>query len=235
MPKRLLLALISACVFLPFQIWAQVEGSLSSRQKEHSKLFSNYKKPKKLSHIQPEKKSEIVVTYRLSPPLEEYSQEGAQPFLQTISCNSDAIVSATARSESSSVTANGDFIFTDHDFQIDKIFKTNSLAPFGPGTTIVVTRAGGKKLVNGRMITAVDEDFPPFQVGEQYLLFLRYVPSTGAYQAFNEGSFELVNGRVLPVASDAVWKVRIYRGQLESVFLTEVSTAVSQQCGGRRP
>jgi hypothetical protein len=45
-------------------------------------------------------------------------------------------------------------------------------------------------------IRALDESLAPFEVGRRYLLFLDYIPTTGAYKAFNSaGAFRIESSK----------------------------------------
>jgi hypothetical protein len=106
------------------------------------------------------------------------------------------------------------------------VLKDNPAAHVAPQTRLTVTRPGGKVALNGREITAIDRSFKRLAVGGRYLLFLRFIPATGAYQALNEkGSFEIDNNKiaVLSELPDAVFSSE----RDAASFINEVRTAIN--------
>src|SRR5437016_12760510 len=99
--------------------------------------------------------------------------------LSMFASNSDLVVLAKADSETTHTTK--DFLYTDWNFVVEEVLKDNPKASVQPGTTILVTRPGGKLVINKRMVYANCADFREFYSGQEYLLYLRYVPETGAY------------------------------------------------------
>ena len=151
-----------------------------------------------------------------------------QKFVHDIGCDVDAVIIGTRRGKTSQLTEQENFIFADFDFDVNQTFKNNPTNPIPSGGSIVVTRVGGKIRYRGRVVTAVDKNFRPFRKNKQYLLFLKYIPETGSYQAYPNGSFSLQNGKVkqqlggrYPVAVD---------GEDAQQF---VSYAFSNPCGNR--
>ena len=116
---------------------------------------------------------------------------------------------------------------------INEVLKTKA-ATIHPQKVITVTRPGGKILIEGLIVNAVDRSFKPLAVGANVLLFLKYLPATDSYQAVNnKSSFELLNNKVKPLsdASDA----KKQRGDLTS-FLGDIRAAIAsngEAKGGR--
>jgi len=113
-------------------------------------------------------------------------------------CNADAIVVGTLKSESPQLTEDESFLFTEYIMSVSDVIKNNAAADIQSSADITVIREGGIGLINGRTIRAEREGFKLFTVGNQYLLFLRYIPETGAYLAYPYGSFELIQDQILP-------------------------------------
>jgi hypothetical protein len=59
------------------------------------------------------------------------------------------------------------------------------------GSTLAVVRGGGTLKINGRTVTGKEKNFPEFQPGSDYLLFLTLIPQTGAYRANGGRAFNL--------------------------------------------
>ena len=82
--------------------------------------------------------------------------------------------------------------------EVTEVFRDNATSPLATGSNIVVTRPGGKIVVDGIIVEVRDEHFLPLPVdSSDVILFLHYIPETGAYQATRDtGSFQL-DGEIL--------------------------------------
>jgi len=87
------------------------------------------------------------------------------------------------------------FLFTEHKVRVEEVIKNNSSAAIDPGAEITIMRAGGKVLVDGRTIVAIESSVKPIRVGTTYLLFLKWVPTTGAYQSISP--FEVKGNKLI--------------------------------------
>ena len=66
-----------------------------------------------------------------------------------------------------------------------------------PQSSITVTRPGGKVLLEGQVITFNVDSFKPLTPGHRYLLFLKFLPNTGAYRAVDQrSSFDISDSKV---------------------------------------
>jgi hypothetical protein len=79
------------------------------------------------------------------------------------------------------MTAGKGFLNTDWSFVVEEVLKDNPLASVNSGESITVIRSGGKLNIGGRTVHAVQRFYKEFRSGNQYLLFLKFVPETGAY------------------------------------------------------
>jgi len=127
-------------------------------------------------------------------------------FFGGLARGSDAVVRGRVIKKSSQTTVDGYFLFTDYEIRVDEVFRDNPLAPIGLGTTITVTRPGGKIIMNGVVIKVVDHHFDPLPVnGNEVVLFLKFVPETASYQAAGDShSFELLDSSVRALNEDDV-------------------------------
>lgn len=178
-----------------------IEGSKSSeKQKERSKLFSQYSIGQDLRDLARTETGDIEI--RMPPPLGGGDPHSPEPNLnelfKNITCDSDAIVIGVVKGESSQFTVAGDFIFTDYETAVERILKDNNANPILTNDSITITRPGGTVLFSGKKVRVVDSIFKPLNVNERYVLFLRYIPSIGAYVEIpNGGSFQLTGGKLL--------------------------------------
>ena len=211
------------------------EGVNSAKQKEHSKLYKDYKGVGKLSDLIRQNSSNQELKITVLPGIPEVAPPGqiqeSDGFLQKLTASSDAVVIGTVTAKASQITENERFVFTDYSLTVDEVLKDEA-ANLQPQTEITVTRPGGKILFQGRVISARDKSFCPLAIGGHYLLFLRYIPATGAYQAVNSvSSFELVNGVVKPLTEGPTAKN--IGGNVES-FLSDVKAAIAATKGQTR-
>jgi hypothetical protein len=176
------------------------EGVMTAKQVEHSKLYTQTKRPKRLTDA-PDGTTIIVglpwadVSANSKLTLENYLQE--------TTCKADVAVLVLVKSKASQLTVDGTFIFTDYEVVIEDVLKNNSNAAVQPKQEITVTRSGGVVNLNGKILAVKDKSFKPLEAGKTYLLFLSYLPSTGAYKPLNsESSFDIGNRQLLPLTEE---------------------------------
>ena len=116
----------------------------------------------------------------------------------------------------------GDRILTDYKAQVLAVTKgAQSLE----GTTITIRRPGGKLLLEGGIVTARDPEFPAFEGGEEYVLFLKPT-SEGYYEVRfgGQGAFKIDQGKVAQVSDVGNWNRE--RGRVDlGELLKEVAAA----------
>ena len=122
----------------------------------------------------------------------------AQVF-QKRACLADAIITGSTTNWVHHLSYSGSAVYADYDFVIGSILKDNKKASLLQGTDIVVTRPGGSlDLGQGSLKTVdfEDERFPHLQRNQTYLLFLRFIPQSGGYEAVDYFStFSLRNNQ----------------------------------------
>ncbi len=202
-PNALSLALMTGLLVAGVALYAslvlaQTPPETSARQKEHAKLY-HYHTGKNLPNLAASGTGDIEVgaltigdaglppgKYPLYPRI----------LLVEAAFRADLIAVGVTKSSASALTEDQDFIFTDWQLSLEQVLKNNPAAPVGENSEITVTRPGGTLVVNGRNIRAIEGAFLPFHQGERYLLFLYYMPATGAYRAVNDLAFELLPNAV---------------------------------------
>ena len=205
------------------------EGVLSARQIEHSKLYRDYRGMGKLRDLAMQQSSPTagVTIFPGTPELSVAPKpESGGGSLDELAATADAIVIGSVTDKTSQLTENGTFIFTDYQLRVEQVLKANPEAGANPHGDITVTRPGGKVLLEGRVLEARDRSFNPLAAGERYLLFLKYIPATGAYRAVSyKGSFDIGSGKVkaLTEAPDG----RFVDKDLDSL-MQDVLTAISK-------
>jgi len=210
------------------------EGVVTERQKKHGELFSarfHSGKEGKLRDrvLAGDKDLEIEVTGD-SPETFDDSHK----FLKNLACSADAVMIVKVKNKSSQFTNDGEFIFTDYEVTVEDTYKNNSQATAQSNSEIVVTRIGGAVQVNGRIARAIDKSFKPLEVGKRYLLFLRFIPSTGAYQTYSgPGAFLLHADRIVNLTNDSLPQ-ELKNGKEIVSFLAEVRSAIAEACKKER-
>jgi hypothetical protein len=189
-------------------------GVMTEKQRVHSRLFERYSAGRKLDVPPPERRlgrntvETAEETVYLEPGITVSSPDVPIPtfidFLKELSCNADAIVIGSARGRTSQLTENKEFLFSDYVVTSEEVFKNNSAAYIAPSSDIAVTRPGGRVQIKGRTISAVDGSFKPLDMGERYLLFLKYLPETGAYKSIRKGSFLIHDDDLIALTEEGI-------------------------------
>lgn len=227
----IILATVASLLFLPLYVASLTQEDkpirpVTPQQKEHSTLYKNLGS-RKLSgpniggtHI-----------YDLVPPT-SWNRRHIHPteFLGRIACEADAVIIGTLMDGAAMLTENDSFIFTDYAVQIEEILKDNPSARLVTSGSVTVTRPGGTLEIEGRKVQASLDGFNPFNVGRRYLLYLRFMPLTGAYQAFGDRSFELRGKRYIKLTRQHVWTNHIYKVEDASSFLAIVRSTTTGSC-----
>lgn len=201
---------------------------ISEKQRKHSKLYQDYSSG--LPSIPDQIKSGSPKVYIQSHTMILYPTTlDFQGFLTGLACRADAVVIVKVENKSSQFTDSKDFLFTDYEVMPEEILKNNPIDSIASNSIMTITRPGGLAKYKGISIEARDDAFPPLKVGNKYLLFLRYIPDSGAYQAVsNIGSFELSKNKAIKLTKESLQIV----GEVNDLeaFLTEVRTAINNPC-----
>lgn len=172
-------------------------GIMSAKQREHSKLYGNYKTNRKLDNLpvadNNDKNLEQGVYIEPGTPVvaSDAPVVGFEDFLKEMACGADAIVIGEVNDKQSQLNENREFLFTDYTMTVQEVFKDNAQAPFATGASMTVSRPGGRVQINGRVVSAIDSSFKLLKKGKHYLLFLKYLPGLDIYQSIRKGSFLL--------------------------------------------
>lgn len=204
----------------------------TEKQKEHSKLYKQYKRDRKLPAIAATANDDVTIVEGVPQKIFQPGSPRFTPetFINKLGCNSDAVVIGVIKDRTSQLTENEEFVFTDSDLLVEDVLKNNSLALIQKGTLITVTRPGGTVQINGRKVRVVDEAFKPFDVEGTYLLFLRFIPATGAYRsAGSAGSYELRNEKTLKLTEESLLPT-LENGRDARLFIGDVRRSIAGTC-----
>lgn len=183
------------------------DGKMTEKQRQHSKLFKHA--GRKLSDIEATQTGDIDIEEEEPLIIRMSNEVSSIPKFQSAVCNADAVVTGSIVNSSSQVTEEGTFVFTDSEVTIDAVIKNNAASPIDVGGTITTTRDGGAVRLHNRVIRARRLDFDAPIDGKRYLLFLRFIPTTGSYLMYGNGTFQVDGDKVLalgPAAGEEVMK-----------------------------
>lgn len=139
--------------------------------------------------------------------LREYSPVDVPQMLE----KADVVALGVITDAKSYIARNEREIVTDYTFQPFSVQKRDQGSP--RATTLIVRRPGGEVYIDKILARATDPEFPMFDAGQQYVLFLKrdaqenvYLPAWGAQSAFlvthgvvrqvHDGPWNRENGRV---------------------------------------
>jgi hypothetical protein len=184
-------------------------GVMNAKQREHSKLYERYSTGRKLDAISPDEFSKVTEPGVYIEPGTPVINSEAPPisfeeFARNLACEADAVVIATIKDQASQLTESKEFIFTDYSAVVEEIHKNNQSAPISPNSIVTITRPGGRVEIKGKIVAALDAAFKYLKEGKQYLLFLKYIPQTGAYQSIRQGSFLIKENTLVAMTDEPV-------------------------------
>ena len=204
------------------------ETATTKKQKNRVARFKRYGTGHDLRERAVKEPGDIVVIESASIRVD---MPGRPPLMNAIACDADAIVSGKIKSKSSSqLTEDNGFVFTSYELAVEDVIKDDPSASLQPGSALTVSQPGGEIELNGKTVRAIDESFKPFEENGHYILFLRRSPSTGHYDAFGNGSFQVHDDSVAPQGEGAPWQ-RV-KGS-KSNFIELVKQAVLNPCAVR--
>ena len=160
---------------------------LTERQRVHSNRFTFYRKggPRTISELAARAKAKGHMTAEkvvMPGDIRRIEPVAPETFFGELARTSDAVIRGRVTKRTSQVTEDDAFLFTDYDVEMAEVLKDNAAAPLAPGATITVTWPGGKVLLDGVIVTAIDQNLLPLPTnGHDIVLFMKFLPQTGAY------------------------------------------------------
>jgi hypothetical protein len=148
-----------------------------------------------------------------------YFHEYPPADLSALVTNTDTIARVVVMTAHSSLI--GEKIWTDFGAQVLSVSKGDRQLET---RTITVRKAGGTVSIEGRRVLGTESGFPPFELADEYVLFLKTTPDGHSVVPFGpQGAFKVEGGKVTQVL-DGEWNRE--RGAVElSQFLEEIATA----------
>ncbi len=177
------------------------ENANEQTARVHSQLWHNDEPGETIAKRLANTTGNIITTINDEDRIENDGAHQIQPPYPPIrmvefACKSDAVVVGKAESSVSHMTADLDFIYSEWKVRITTVLQDNPKSPISGSNEISVVRAGGLLTINGRWVIGKEWNFPQFQPGDEYLLYLKYIPETGFYKAIAGRSFNLSHGPV---------------------------------------
>lgn len=202
---------------------------MNEKQIEHSRLYPEYARMQDLRATAAAKSTGEVEVLRGAG--QKVFFPNTRPiqladFVAAMTRRADAIVIGVVNDQKSFLTAEGTFVFTDYNLTVESVLKNNPTAAIVPSDSIIVTRPGGTAQLRGRNIRASDESLAPFEVGHRYLLFLGYIPATGAYKASNSsGAFRIAGNKTSKLTKEQL-PSELENGAGLAVLMAYIQTAL---------
>jgi hypothetical protein len=95
--------------------------------------------------------------------------------------NAELIVEASTTPGRSFLSEDGADIHTDHTFKLHSVIKNTRLLGLRAGHSVTLRRESGALVVDGHPAVAYENEFPPFQPNQRYILFLMSRPGADVY------------------------------------------------------
>jgi len=204
------------------------EGQMTEKQRVHSKLFKH--SGAKLSDIAARQNGDVEVEEGLGLITVLPVAGSHQPVFHSAVCNADAVIIGILNDKASQLTDEGSFVFTDYQIIVQEVIKNNPVAPLQASGVITGTRDGGVIELNHRIFRAKREDFDPPVVGQRYLLFLRFIPATGAYLMYGNGTFQLDGQGILALGPAARAELEKNSTKDSAGFLSQIRVFANTDC-----
>ena len=149
-------------------------------------------------------------------------------FLSNRACDADAIVLGTVNGQTSRLTEDESFIYTINELRVETVLKNNSMQAIKSGEVISALRSGGTIQLNGRKIVAEFKGSKVLDPGQNYLLFLTFVPEKGLYVADNV-SYQIKNEKIVKLTEQKL-EPGLESGNNATSFISSVRAAVAMPC-----
>lgn len=220
----------------PEQDACSAQAEPTEKQRLHGKIHKEYQTGRDLCEQAAVATGDFTVQstgLRELPAVPPNPQGYPDWFLRVFAYDADAVVVGVMKSKSSALVEDRSFIFSDFQMEVQEVLKDSTAAHILPNTEITVTRPGGTLELKGKVVRAIDVDFKPFEIAGRYLLFLHFIPDTGAYRAFSEQSFELSDRGAAKLTGNAGLVLPESRHDAKT-FIDEVRAAVANAASWSR-
>jgi hypothetical protein len=168
------------------------KGVMTEKELYHSKIYKKEYEWRNARRLATLKANRVTLLPPSIPSFGPSIPPTGEDLIRSRYCEADAAVIGTIASKSSQLTEDGTFTFTTYQLRVTQVLKNNPAASLVVNSIIDITRPRGAIVPNGRTILTRDLSFPLLEMTGAYLLFLRFISSTGAYKSFKPGGdFEI--------------------------------------------
>jgi hypothetical protein len=132
----------------------------------------------------------------------------------------DLVIEASSAGGRSYLDKSEAHIYTDYVFNVHQLIKNRRRAGLlRIGSTITVRREGGSIEVDGRPAVTIENEFPPFNGGEHYILFLKQWPGDNAYEVFGgpQGVFKS-GDNITSIATGLPLARQVFLGEVRALL-----------------
>jgi hypothetical protein len=99
-----------------------------------------------------------------------------------LTCRADSVLIGSATASVSHFSSSGSSIYSDYDFVISAVLRTNASSSPKPGQHVVFTHPGGLMPATGGFVRFEHQAFPSLVQGNAYLVFVNRIQNNGAYE-----------------------------------------------------
>lgn len=205
-------------------------GQVTAEELEYTKELGKFYGDEKLTELAG--KEDIGVEFPIGSVahLKTETAITASQILEKLSCEANAVVIGQVKDKQSHLSADETFVFTTYNFEVKRVIKDNYSLPIEVDKTITVARPGGLIKIDGRLIKFNDAYYKPLQLSQEYLLFLKFVPTTNGYKVSSlEGDFALENKSFKTLSENDLPK-QLESGTDQKSLLSMVQNSVSKNC-----
>lgn len=233
MSRRMASIFIVVCALaygLVSNVWSQVSSENNDSRALNKKLFREYKAGKKLTDEAVS--SDATVRFGGAPPFLAGSgkaRPGGPNALVDLVCSANAVIVGTLRNQSSVLTDDEQFVFTNLDIDVEQVLKQFAPIP----EHLVVVRPGGVVAAYGHKLYVNVDEFHPLRTGERYMFLLRYVPESNSYRAFGNGTFRLPleGSAVEAMGPQKVWQTNTAMNATKLITAVRAAVSDNNSCG----
>lgn len=142
----------------------------------------------------------------------------------------DLVVVGNVVSQTSSLTTNGAFVFTDSELVISDVWKGRGPG-LADGKEITVTSAGGTVLSGAYRISASIPGVASPVLGLTYLLFLKHLPESSSYKLVSPLGFDVTGPSIKPLNTQEIMPGARFAKQ-PTHFMEAMRPELPSSCAG---
>jgi hypothetical protein len=171
---------------------------MTDEQKEHARFHVSQRPASRRENLL-DKGLVSVITSNL---ITDEIRRPASQVIHDLACGSDAVFIARVKTSTVLPTEDGTLVFTDYEVDPRLIFRTPSPDAVVAGRRVIVTRLGGRLVLDDAIVGLELSSFPPLDLEQEYLFFLKYHRSTTSSGDFFDtreatGVFKLTESRLI--------------------------------------